>query len=366
MSSYEERMENLKEKEIVNILKAYKWERPLSPELKAEIDEFYGMMGGGCWFSSWLNSRIWCWLMVEWTKNDEELINPIHWEEIPSDDEEEEEVDTRVYSVCSNCGEGYLPEGGIDIESDFTCAGCVIRRNAEFAEMVEEETLTTGEINKGIEDHLMCRFLDNNMFDDMKEDLDEDEERLNWMRELLEDEFNSESFLEKTPYFESQFSATLILEMLEFIKEKQGEYGHDEEVPTGFEKIFNLYAYFVAREHYYRMSRPDCVKCDELANKGNVDGEFICKLCYEKEYTRYTVGYEDADPEDDTFETIEEARPLYDRLIATGRYGWVQILKNNFDLIEEWENPNNCGACGFLDCECSDASDSDSDEEAQQ
>ena len=122
MSSYEEteeRMKNLKEKEIVNILKAYKFERPLSPELKAEIDEFYGAIGYGCWFSSWLSSRIWSWLMVEWVKNDEDLINPIHWEDIPSDDEEEE-VDTRMYPLCSHCGE---PEE--ETEGNFTCANCV-------------------------------------------------------------------------------------------------------------------------------------------------------------------------------------------------------------------------------------------------
>jgi Ser/Thr protein kinase RdoA (MazF antagonist) len=86
--SYEEKMENLKEEKIAQILKAYKWKKPLSAELKAEIDEFYGATGYGCWFVSWLSSRIWSWLMVEWVKNDEELINPIHWEDYSSDDDE--------------------------------------------------------------------------------------------------------------------------------------------------------------------------------------------------------------------------------------------------------------------------------------
>ena len=131
MSSYEERMENLKEKEIAKILKAYKWERPISPELRAEIDEFFGMMGYGCWFGSWLSSRIWSWLMVEWTKNDEELINPIHWEDYPSDSESEEEEEEVWYGGCPECGE---PQNK-PFES--CCADCVIRRNREFDEMVE-------------------------------------------------------------------------------------------------------------------------------------------------------------------------------------------------------------------------------------
>jgi hypothetical protein len=336
MSSYEE---NLKEKKIAQILKAYKFERPLSPELKAEIDEFYGAIGYGCWFVSWLSSRIWSWLMVEWVKNDEELINPIHWECIPSDsesdEEEEEETEPVWYGGCPECGE---PQ---DKPFENCCADCVVRRNREFAEMVEEERLTTEKIKEGVEDHLMNRLHDNDVWKDIKEDLDEDEERLNWMREILEDEFNGDSFWDKTPYFESQFSATLILEMLEFIKEKQGEYGHDdEEVPTEFKEIFNLYAYFIAREHYYLMSRPECVKCDELATAGFIDEEFLCKGCG---LSTYNVGFEDADYQtDEVFNSIEEARPLYDRLIATREYGWVQILKNNYDVIEEWENPNNC------------------------
>jgi hypothetical protein len=178
MSSYEERMENFKEEKIAQILKAYKFERPIPPELKAEIDEFYGRLGYGCWFVSWLNNKIWCWLMVEWAKTDEEFKECIHWEDIRSDDEEE------------------------------------------------------------------------------------------------------------------------------------------------------------------RLTEP-----------------------------RYKVSYEDADPEDGDFATIEEARPLYDRLIATGEYGWVQIRKvgseygdEEADFIEEWENPNNCGACGFLVCECSEESVCDCDE----
>jgi hypothetical protein len=215
MSSYEERMENLKEEKIAQILKAYKVERPLSVELKAEIDAFYGAIGYGCWFVDWLNSRIWCWLMVEWAKNDEEEKERIHWEDIQSDDEEEEEW----YGGCPECGE---PQ---DKPFEGMCSGCVIRRNAEFAEIRNSE-----------------------------------------FAEMVEEERLTEQ--------------------------------------------------------------------------------------------RYKVGYEDADPEDDTFETIEEARPLYDRLIATGRYGWVQI-NCGMDTIEEWENPNNCGACGFLDCECSEESDSD-------
>jgi len=237
MSSYEERMEKFKERDIVNILKVYKWERPLSPELKAEIDEFYEIMGYGCWFGSWVNSKIWCWLMVEWMKNGEDLI-PFHWEDIPSDDEsEDEEV---CYGGCPECGE---PQ---DKPFEGMCSDCVVRKNAEFDEME---------------------------FDEMKE----------------------------------KFSHAYYI----------NEWGH----PI-----------------------------------------FTCDCCIIRRKT-YNVGYEDADyREDEVFSSIEEARPLYDRLIATGEYGWVQILENNEEIIEEWENPNNCGACGFLVCECSEESVCDCEE----
>jgi hypothetical protein len=269
MSSYEEK---LKEEKIAQILKAYKWTRPLSTELKAEIDEFFSEVGYGCWFVDWLSSRIWCWLMNEWAKTDDEGFKErIHWEDFSDDEEEEEETKPVWYGGCPECGE---PQ---DKPFEDCCAGCVIRRNREFVEMVEEETLTIGKINKLIEDNLMAIFGDNRVFDDIKEDLDEDEERLNWMREILEDNFIS--YWEKTNYDESQFSASSILEMQKFIKDKQGEYGHEDEEPIGIEKIFNLYAYFIAREHYYRMSRPTCHICDELATIGEVDGKFWCKLC---------------------------------------------------------------------------------------
>lgn len=55
---------------------------------------------------------------------------------------------------------------------------------------------------------------------------------------------------------------------------------------------------------------------------------------------KFMISYEGAKQSDGRFNTIEEARVLFQQVIATGLYEWVQIcdMESGEDFIEEWSN----------------------------
>ena len=63
------------------------------------------------------------------------------------------------------------------------------------------------------------------------------------------------------------------------------------------------------------------------------------------------VSYEDATQDEGVFETIEEARVLFEKVIATGLYDWVQIcdMESCEDFVEEWSNPDNFSEENFYE-----------------
>jgi len=92
--------EELCEKRITTLLKLYKIHTPLPNFIKDDITRVLENIGWSCWFADWLNHRIYCWSL----ELNATLPNPpdttfIHWEDIESDDESNDDSDDG-YNEC--------------------------------------------------------------------------------------------------------------------------------------------------------------------------------------------------------------------------------------------------------------------------
>jgi hypothetical protein len=97
--------EELSEREITKLFKAYKIDRiqrPLPLHIKEDIARVLENIGWSCWFADWLNHRIYCWILeINATSSKPNLEEFIYFEDIPSDSESEEDEED---DKCKYCG----------------------------------------------------------------------------------------------------------------------------------------------------------------------------------------------------------------------------------------------------------------------
>jgi len=57
---------------------------------------------------------------------------------------------------------------------------------------------------------------------------------------------------------------------------------------------------------------------------------------------KFMIAYESSTRDESVFDTIEEARVLFEKVVASGLYEWVQIrdMDSDEEFVEEWINPD--------------------------
>jgi hypothetical protein len=144
----------------------------------------------------------------------------------------------------------------------------IIKSVVEAKEKTAEEPFTLDRLNKEIHDDVDSIFLEADAEDDNTRDM------------LVEEYFNDTDFSTRTNITIKDFDGSTMLDMISFVavKAKDKDIILEEHYGYGFERLFNAYAYWIARDYIgLELCECDC-GCCRVADAG-CHGVILCDDC---------------------------------------------------------------------------------------